>query len=209
MISLDKISLNFGGFDLFKELSFLINPKDRIGLIGKNGAGKTTLLKIIKGIDPPSSGHIGYPKDLTIGYLPQQMKLSDSRTLKKETELAFEELLQLQKRIASLNNEIAEDENYHSEEYLKKLDDIHELNERYNILGGENYEAQLEQTLIGLGFERSDFNRPTSEFSGGWRMRVELAKLLLQKPDVFLLDEPTNHLDIESIQWLEDFLKII
>ncbi len=207
MISLDKISLNFGGFDLFKDLSFLINPKDRIGLIGKNGAGKTTLLKIIKGIDTPSSGNIAYPKNITIGYLPQQMKLNDSRTLKKETELAFDELLKLKKKIAVLNNEIAEDEDYHSDEYLKKLDDIHELNERYNILGGDNYEAQLEQTLIGLGFERSDFNRPTSEFSGGWRMRVELAKLLLQKPDLFLLDEPTNHLDIESIQWLEDFLK--
>ena len=207
MISLEKISLNFGGFDLFKEISFLINPKDRIGLIGKNGAGKTTLLKIIKGLDTPSAGNIGYPKNLSIGYLPQQMKLSDTRTLKKETELAFEELLNIQKRIGKLNIEIAGDEDYHSESYLKKLDELHELNERYNILGGVNYEAELEQTLIGLGFERSDFDRPTSEFSGGWRMRVELAKLLLQKPDVFLLDEPTNHLDIESIQWLEDFLK--
>jgi ATP-binding cassette subfamily F protein 3 len=207
MISLDKISLSFGGFDLFKEISFLINPKDRIGLIGKNGAGKTTLLKILKGIEFPSSGNIGYPKHITLGYLPQQMKLVDSRTLKEETKLAFEELIQIQKKISHLNAEISEDEDYHSEEYLKKLDEIHELNERFNILGGDNYEAQLEQTLIGLGFERTDFNRLTSEFSGGWRMRVELAKLLLKKPDVFLLDEPTNHLDIESIQWLEDFLK--
>ena len=207
MISLDKINLSFGGFELFKEISFLINPKDRIGLIGKNGAGKTTLLKIITGIDNPTSGQVGIPKDTTLGYLPQQMRLTDSRTLKEETVLAFEELIQLEKKIAQLNIEISEDENYHSEVYLKKLDNITELNERYNILGGENYEAELEQTLIGLGFERTDFNRPTSEFSGGWRMRVELAKLLLKKPDVFLLDEPTNHLDIESIQWLEDFLK--
>ena len=207
MISLDKISLSFGGFDLFKEISFLINPKDRIGLIGKNGAGKTTLLKIIKGIDNPTSGNLGFPKNTTIGYLPQQMKLNDSRTLKEETVLAFEELISIKQKIARLNIEISEDEDYHSEEYLKKLDHLNELNERFNILGGDNFEAQLEQTLIGLGFERSDFNRQTSEFSGGWRMRVELAKLLLKKPDVFLLDEPTNHLDIESIQWLEDFLK--
>jgi ATP-binding cassette subfamily F protein 3 len=207
MISLDKISLSFGGFDLFKEISFLINPKDRIGLIGKNGAGKTTLLKVIKGIDPPTSGNIGIPKNTTIGYLPQQMKLSDVRTLKEETVLAFEELINIQHKIARLNTEISEVHDYHSDLYLKKLDHLNELNERFNILGGDNYEAELEQTLVGLGFERSDFNRHTSEFSGGWRMRVELAKLLLKKPDVFLLDEPTNHLDIESIQWLEDFLK--
>lgn len=207
MISLDKISLNFGGFDLFKEISFLINPKDRIGLIGKNGAGKTTLLKIIKGIDLPTSGNIGIPKNTTIGYLPQQMRLSDTRTLREETVLAFEELIKIQQKLARLNTEISEEHDYHSDLYLKKLDHINELNERFNILGGDNYEAELEQTLIGLGFERTDFNRPTSEFSGGWRMRVELAKLLLMKPDVFLLDEPTNHLDIESIQWLEDFLK--
>ena len=207
MIALDKLYLNFGGFELFKEISFLINPKDRIGLIGKNGAGKTTLLKIISGIESPTSGIVSTPKDTTIGYLPQQMKLSDSRTLKEETVLAFGELIELEQKIARLNTEIAEDENYHSEEYLKKLDKITELNERYAILGGENYEAELEQTLTGLGFERSDFDRQTSEFSGGWRMRVELAKLLLKKPDIFLLDEPTNHLDIESIQWLEDFLQ--
>ena len=207
MISLDKINLSFGGFDLFKEISFLINPKDRIGLIGKNGAGKTTMLKLIKGIDSPTSGSIGIPKNITIGYLPQQMKLTDTRTLKEETVLAFEELIKIQHKIAKLNIEIAEEHDYHSDVYLKKLDHLNELNERFNILGGDNYEAELEQTLIGLGFERTDFNRPTSEFSGGWRMRVELAKLLLKRPDVFLLDEPTNHLDIESIQWLEDFLK--
>lgn len=207
MISIDKLNLSFGGFELFKEISFLIQPKDRIGLIGKNGAGKTTLLKIISGIEQPGSGSVGIPKDITLGYLPQQMKLKDQFTLKEETVLAFEELLQIKKRIAQLNTEIAEREDYHSPEYLKKLDTITELNERYSILGGENYEAELEQTLLGLGFERSDFDRPTSEFSGGWRMRIELAKLLLKKPNIFLLDEPTNHLDIESIQWLEDFLK--
>jgi len=207
MISLDKINLSFGGFELFKEVSFLINPKDRIGLIGKNGAGKTTLLKIITGKDNPTSGKVSIPKDSTIGYLPQQMRFSDNRTLKEETEQAFSELLQLKTKILEVNTEIAESVDYHSEKYLKALDYITELNERYNLLGGDNYEAELEKTLLGLGFKRSDFSRHTSEFSGGWRMRVELAKLLLQKPDVFLLDEPTNHLDIESIQWLEDFLK--
>lgn len=207
MISIDKIYLSFGGFELFKGISFLINPKDRIGLTGKNGAGKTTLLKILSGLEKPTSGTVSVPKDFTIGYLPQQMHLSDSRSLKEEAKLAFGELIRIKKKIAHLNNEIAASEDFHSEEYLKKLDTITELNERYSILGGENYEAELEQTLMGLGFERTDFDRPTSEFSGGWRMRVELAKLLLRKPDIFLLDEPTNHLDIESIQWLEDFLK--
>ncbi len=207
MISLDKINLSFGGFELFKEISFLINPKDRIGLIGKNGAGKTTLLKIISGLNNPTSGSVGISKDVTIGYLPQQMKVSDTRTLKDEATQAFKEILQLQKDIARLNGEIAERDDYHSADYLGKLDRVAELHERFQLLGGDNYEAELERTLLGLGFERSDFGRSTSEFSGGWRMRVELAKLLLQKPDVFLLDEPTNHLDIESIQWLEDFLK--
>ena len=207
MISLNKIHLSFGGFDLFKEISFLVNPKDRIGLIGKNGAGKTTLLKIITKQENPTSGVIGIPKDTTIGYLPQQMHLTNTRTLKNETVLAFGELIQLEKEIVRVNTEIEKSEDYHSESYLKNLDYITELHERYNLLGGENYEAELEKTLLGLGFERTDFDRQTSEFSGGWRMRIELAKLLLQKPDVFLLDEPTNHLDIESIQWLEDFLK--
>ena len=207
MVSVDKINLSFGGFELFKGISFLINPKDRIGLIGKNGAGKTTLLKIITGKENATSGSVVIPKDTSIGYLPQQMKIVDKRTLKEETTLAFEELIHLERKIARLNTEIAESENFESENYLNNLDLISELNERYQMLGGDNYEAELEQTLLGLGFERSDFNRMTSEFSGGWRMRVELAKLLLKKPDVFLLDEPTNHLDIESIQWLEDFLK--
>lgn len=207
MISIDKINLNFGGFDLFREISFMVTPKDRIGLIGKNGAGKTTLMKMIAGHISPTSGTISSPKDLTIGYLPQQMKFTDKLNLKEETNLAFGELIQLEKKIHHLNIEIAEENDFHSENYLSKLDKLTELNQRFTILGGENYEAELEQTLIGLGFERSDFTRSTSEFSGGWRMRVELAKLLLKKPDVFLLDEPTNHLDIESIQWLEQFLQ--
>ena len=207
MISLDKIRVSFGGFDLLKEASFLIIPDDRIGLIGKNGAGKTTLLKLISGKLEPTSGNVGIPRDTKIGYLPQEMKITDRNTLMGETLTAFEEIIQLEHKISALNNAIASETDYHSEEYLKKLDQLTELNERYSILGGDNYKADLEQTLIGLGFERTDFNRPTSEFSGGWRMRVELAKLLLRKPDVILLDEPTNHLDIESIQWLEDFLK--
>ena len=207
MTSLEKISLSFGGFDLLKEISFLINPKDRIGLIGRNGAGKTTILKIIAGLVQPSSGIVALPKDITIGYLPQQMLHVDSKSVKDETSLAFEELLNIKKLISQLNHEIVFSKNYECPEYLKKLDKLSELNERYYMLGGDNYEAELEQTLMGLGFERSDFNRSTAEFSGGWRMRIELAKLLLKKPDIFLLDEPTNHLDIESIQWLEDFLK--
>ena len=207
MVSLEKINLSFGGFDLLKEISFLVSPKDRIGLIGKNGAGKTTILKMIAGLVQPSSGVISLHKDITIGYLPQQMIHVDSKSVKEEASLAFEELLSIKKSISRLNHEIVFNENYESPEYLKKLDKLSELNERYSILGGDNYEAELEQTLKGLGFEQSDFHRSTAEFSGGWRMRIELAKLLLKKPDVFLLDEPTNHLDIESIQWLEDFLK--
>jgi len=207
MISLDNIYVNFGGFELFKGISFLINSKDRIGLIGKNGSGKTTLLKILTGKENPTSGSVGISKDTTIGYLPQQMNIKDRRTLKEETTLAFRELISIEKKIAQLNIKITEGEEYHSDQYLNDLNTVAELTERYNLLGGDNYEAELEKTLIGLGFERSDFERQTSEFSGGWRMRIELAKLLLQKPDIFLLDEPTNHLDIESIQWLEDFLK--
>jgi ATP-binding cassette, subfamily F, member 3 len=207
MISVEKLSLNFGGFDLFKEISFLINPRDRIGLIGKNGAGKTTLLKIMAGLQSPTEGRVSLPKEVTIGYLPQQMVLADHRSVIEETRLAFEQLLTLQSEIEELNHQITVREDYHSDEYLKMLDLVHEKSDRYRMLGGDNYEAEMEQTLMGLGFERPDFLRPTSEFSGGWRMRIELAKLLLKKPDVFLLDEPTNHLDIESIQWLEDFLK--
>jgi ATP-binding cassette subfamily F protein 3 len=207
MVSVEKISLLFGGFELFKEISFMINPRDRIGLTGKNGAGKTTLLKIIAGIDSPSSGQVTRPRELTIGYLPQQMSVSDTSTLIQEVERAFEGLILLKSEMENLHNQIAERKDYHSDDYLQLLDILNDKSHHFEILGGDNYSAEMEKTLIGLGFERSDFNRPTSEFSGGWRMRIELAKLLLQKPDLFLLDEPTNHLDIESIQWLEDFLK--
>ena len=207
MISVDKVSLNFGGFELFREISFLVGARDRIGLTGKNGAGKTTLLKMMSGQLSPSSGRVSMPRDVTIGYLPQQMVLSDSRNVIEETRLAFKPLLDMQARIAELSHQLAVREDYHSDEYLKIIDEHHELSDHLRLLGGDNYEAAMEQTLTGLGFERSDFQRMTSEFSGGWRMRIELAKLLLRNPDVFLLDEPTNHLDIESIQWLEDFLK--
>lgn len=207
MISVEKLSLYFGGFALFKEISFLVNSRDRIGLTGRNGAGKTTLLKIMAGKQSPSEGRISLPRDITLGYLPQQMVLSDSRTVLDETRQAFAHLLELQVEIDRLNSEIAERTDYESTEYMKLLDAVHEKSDRFRLLGGDNMEGELEQTLIGLGFERSDFQRLTSEFSGGWRMRIELAKILLQRPDVFLLDEPTNHLDIESIQWLEEFLQ--
>lgn len=192
---------------MLQDCNFLIQPDDRIGLIGKNGAGKTTLLKLIAGTLEPSSGKVSLPKDTTIGYLPQEMKLTDNKNLLDETMLAFDKIIKVEEKIATLNNQISSETDFHSDGYLKKLDHLSELNERYSILGGDNYRAEMEQTLLGLGFERTDFNRPTSEFSGGWRMRVELAKLLLKKPDLILLDEPTNHLDIESIQWLENFLK--
>ena len=207
MISLNKIQVSFGGFDLLKDVSLLIQADDRIGLIGKNGAGKTTLLKLIAGLNQPTGGEIGFVKGTTIGYLPQEMRLKDTNTLAGETKLAFEEIIYIEKELARLNHEISFAEDYHSADYLNKLDRITDLNERYTILGGESYEALMEQTLLGLGFERTDLNRQTSEFSGGWRMRIELAKLLLKRPDVVLLDEPTNHLDIESIQWLENFLR--
>jgi ATP-binding cassette, subfamily F, member 3 len=205
MISAENIGVSFGGFDLFNNVSFLVNQRDRIGLIGKNGAGKTTILRILAGINKPSEGNISLPKDLTIGYLPQQMEVSDTRNLKEETIQAFDKLLGLEKEIHKTNHQLSHRKDYESPEYFNLISKVTELNHDYQILGGDNYEAEVEQTLIGLGFERKDFGRATSEFSGGWRMRIELAKILLKKPDVFLLDEPTNHLDIESIQWLEDF----
>jgi ATP-binding cassette subfamily F protein 3 len=207
MVSINKLTVDFGGFLLFNDVSFLINTKDRIGLVGKNGAGKSTLLKIIAGLMPPTSGTVSLPKDFTIGYLPQHMKHTNTRTVTEEVELAFEELKRVEKDIDRLNHEIANREDYESDEYLKLLDKLHEKTDRFNMLGGTNYTALIETTLKGLGFQQSDFGRNTGEFSGGWRMRIELAKILLKKPDLFLLDEPTNHLDIDSIQWLEDFLK--
>ena len=207
MISVDNLTVSFGGQDLFKEISFLINPKDRIGLVGKNGAGKSTMLKVLIGEQPPSSGTVSRNGDCTVGYLPQQMKVADTTTLYDETESAFAEVLDLEKEIDRLTAQIAERTDYESPEYEKLLHRLNDATDRFHILGGQNREEEVEKTLLGLGFERKDFTRATSEFSGGWRMRIELAKLLLRRPSVFLLDEPTNHLDIESIQWLEGYLK--
>ncbi len=206
MVSVDQLVVSFGGFDLFKGVSFLITPKDRIGLVGKNGAGKSTLLKILAGLQLPTEGSVSLPKDLRIGYLPQHMVVSNTKTVFEETRKAFDEILDMKKEIDRLNHEIATREDYESDGYMQLINRVTELNDHYQMIGGGNFEAEIEQTLKGLGFERKDFTRQTSEFSGGWRMRIELAKILLRKPDVFLLDEPTNHLDIESIQWLEDFL---
>jgi len=208
MISINDLTVSFGAFDLFKELTFMINPKDRIGLIGKNGAGKSTLMKIIAAKDAPSSGTVSFPKDLTAGYLPQQMIVDNHRTILDEATTAFDKLLDLEKKIESIGNNLAERTDYESDEYNKLMHDLPELSERFHIMGGSSFRGEVEVILQGLGFERSDFNRITKELSGGWRMRIELAKILLKKPDLILLDEPTNHLDIESIEWLEDFLKI-
>jgi len=207
MISVDQLIVSFGGFELFKGISLLVSPKDRIGLVGKNGAGKSTLLKILSGEQQPNEGVVSVPNDVRIGYLPQHMIIADGRTVFEEAVTSFEEILALEKRIEEINHQLATRTDYESAEYHRLLDHVTEFNDRFHMLGGNNFEAEVEQTLLGLGFLRSDFTRQTSEFSGGWRMRVELAKILLKRPDVFLLDEPTNHLDIESIQWLEDFLK--
>ena len=207
MISVDNLTVSFGGWDLFKDISFLINPKDRIGLVGKNGAGKSTMLKVLTGEQPPSSGGVSRNGDCTIGYLPQQMKVADTTTLYAETEAAFGEVIDLEKEIAHLTEQITVRTDYESKEYETLLHRLNDCNDRFQILGGLNREAEIEKTLLGLGFKRSDFTRATSEFSGSWRMRIELAKLLLRRPSLFLLDEPTNHLDIESIEWLESYLK--
>ena len=207
MVSIDNVTVSFGGWDLFKDISLLINPRDRIGLVGKNGAGKTTLLKVIMGMQPPTSGVVTMSGDTTLGYLPQQMKVHDTTTLVEETAKAFEEVLHLEREMERLTAEIAAREDYESEVYGDLVHRLSEATERHNLLGGESREAQIERTLLGLGFKREDLTKPTSTFSGGWRMRIELAKLLLRRPSVFLLDEPTNHLDIESIQWLEGYLK--
>ena len=207
MISLDNLTVSYGGWTLFDNISFLINPKDRIGLVGRNGAGKTTLLRIITGEQQPTSGSVTLNGDCTIGYLPQTMRVADTTTLAEETAKAFEEVLRLEAEIEHLTHEIAERTDYESDGYAQLLHRLNDAQDHYHILGGETREADIEKTLLGLGFKRGDFGRPTSEFSGGWRMRIELAKLLLRRPSIFLLDEPTNHLDIESIQWLEDYLK--
>ncbi len=206
MLSVQNLTVSFGSLDLLNDISFLVNEQDRIGLTGKNGAGKTTLLKVIAGILSPTKGRVDRPKELTIGYLPQQMSVSDSTTVMNETLTAFSGLISLSEEIERCSAEIARRKDYHSREYLELCDRLSETEEKYRILGGGNYLADTELTLAGLGFERKDFTRPTRELSGGWRMRIELAKLILRKPSLILLDEPTNHLDIESIQWLETFL---
>ncbi len=206
MISVEGLTVEFGGFTLFDDVSFVVNKKDRIALVGKNGAGKSTMLKIFAGLQSPTAGTISVPKETTIGYLPQQMKLADTQTVREEAEQAFEYIHEMEKEMERLNLQLAERTDYETESYQKLIDRVTHLTEHFQMMGGNNYHAELERTLIGLGFTRNDFDRPTSEFSGGWRMRIELAKLLLRKPDVLLLDEPTNHLDIESIQWLENFI---
>ena len=207
MISLDNLTISYGGWTLFDGISFMINPKDRIGLVGKNGAGKTTLLRVITGEQQPTEGAVTINGECTIGYLPQQMRVADTTSLVAETAKAFEEVLRIEANIERLTVEIASRTDYESEEYADLIHRLNDANDRYHILGGDTRDADIERTLLGLGFKRTDFERPTREFSGGWRMRIELAKLLLRRPSIFLLDEPTNHLDIESIQWLEEYLK--
>ena len=207
MISLDNLTISYGGWTLFDGITFMINPKDRIGLVGRNGAGKTTLLRVITGEQQPTEGAVTINGECSIGYLPQQMRVADTTSLVAETAKAFDEVLRIEADIERLTAEIASRTDYESESYAELIHRLNEANDRYHILGGDTREADIERTLLGLGFKRSDFERPTREFSGGWRMRIELAKLLLRRPSIFLLDEPTNHLDIESIQWLEDYLR--
>ena len=206
MISIENLKVEFGATPLFQGVSYIINPKDRIALVGKNGAGKSTMLKILAGLQQPTDGTVAMPKDITVSYLPQVMKLTDTRTVREETELAFAHIGEQRRLVDRLGAELAERTDYESDDYHALIDRFAHENERLQIIGGDSYHAEMEQTLCGLGFSREDLDRPTAEFSGGWRMRIELAKLLLQHPDVLLLDEPTNHLDIESIQWLEGFL---
>lgn len=206
MVSIQNLSVEFSAKSLFDNINYVINPRDRIALVGKNGAGKSTMLKIIAGIQLPTSGKVSMPRDITVGYLPQQMELNDTLTVKEEVRKAFAHIDELKRKLDEATEELSSRTDYESEEYHELIERVSSLSERMTMEQSENCEAEMEKTLTGLGFVRSDFNRPTSEFSGGWRMRIELAKLLLQRPDVLLLDEPTNHLDIESIQWLEQFL---
>jgi ATP-binding cassette subfamily F protein 3 len=206
VISIEGLTVEFGGFTLFDSISFVINKKERIALVGKNGAGKSTMLKIFAGIQQPTRGNVSLPKDVTIGYLPQHMTLNDDNTVFNEAALAFSHIREMETELEDVNRQLAERTDYESDAYHNLIERSSYLNEQYLMSGGSNFQAEIEKTLMGLGFKRSDFDRPTNEFSGGWRMRIELAKLLLQRPDVLLLDEPTNHLDIESIQWLETFL---
>jgi ATP-binding cassette subfamily F protein 3 len=207
VVSANNITVSFGGFTLFNEINFMINENDRIGLVGKNGAGKSTLLKVFMGLQQPTSGNISVPKDFSMGYLPQQMTVADGKTVIDETMTAFNAINELETKIENISEQLSSRTDYESDEYITLIERLHEATERHHILGGNDKLGDTERALLGLGFKRTDFNRPTSEFSGGWRMRIELAKILLTKPQLMLLDEPTNHLDIESIQWLEDYLK--
>src|SRR5690606_1706335 len=206
MVSIENITVEFGGFTLLDRISFVLNKNERVALVGKNGAGKSTLLKIMAGLQQPTLGNISYPREISIGYLPQQMKLSDSRTVKEEASMAFANLKKMEAELERLHQEMAERTDYDSDAYHAIIQRATDLQELLQMSGIHNFESEVEKPLMGLGVLRSDFDRPTREFSGGWRMRIELAKILLQAPDVLLLDEPTNHLDIESIQWLENFL---
>lgn len=206
MISVEGLKVEFGVKPLFVDASFVVNDRDRIALVGKNGAGKSTMLKILCGQQKPTAGVVSVPTDCHIGYLPQVMILQDDTTVREEAQKAFADITRMKERLDKMNQELAERTDYESESYLALIEKYTTEHERYMMMGAESREAELERTLVGLGFKRTDFDRPTSEFSGGWRMRIELAKILLEKPDVLLLDEPTNHLDIESIQWLEQFL---
>lgn len=206
MISVEGLAVEFSAKPLFSNASFVINSRDRIALVGKNGAGKSTLLKLLCGMQKPSRGNISFPNDITVGYLPQVMNLQDDTTVRQETRKAFESHILLKQQLVAMEKQMSERTDYESADYMQLVEDYTQQHEHYLMLGGDNYEADIERTLIGLGFLRTDLERPTSEFSGGWRMRIELAKILLQRPDVLLLDEPTNHLDIESIQWFEQFL---
>ncbi len=207
MVSISNLEVSFNGTTLFEDVTFMVNPRDRIGLVGKNGAGKSTLLKIVKGLQTPTGGHVAVPEGIEIGYLPQIMKVDDGKNVLDEALTAFAHLQELEKRQEDITRELGERTDYESDSYMKLIEQLHEVNDRYHMLGGDNREGEAEKALMGLGFKRSDFTRQTTEFSGGWRMRIELVKILLQRPDLILLDEPTNHLDIESIQWLEDYLK--
>jgi ATP-binding cassette subfamily F protein 3 len=208
MVSINGVTVSFGGYDLFDNVSFLINPKDRIGLAGKNGAGKSTMLKILAGYQTPTKGEVSRPKDCKIGYLPQDMTHQHGRTVYEETESAFEEIKQLQAKLVGINHQLETRTDYETDAYMQVIQELTDINERLNMIGVDNTEEEIEKVLIGLGFHRNQFHMQTSEFSGGWRMRIELAKLLLQKPDVLMLDEPTNHLDIEAIQWLEEVMEV-
>lgn len=207
MVGVHNLTVEFGSVPLFEGINFVLNKKDKIALVGKNGAGKSTLLKIISGLQSPTSGSVSVPDGITIGYLPQQMILADTKTVKEEAEEVFSHVKELKTQIDKINAELLNRTDYESAEYNDLIEQVSSLNDTLDLFNTDNFEAEIEKTLIGLGFEHRDFNRPTSEFSGGWRMRIELAKILLRRPDVLLLDEPTNHLDIESIQWLENFLK--